>query len=137
MPGTTFDIDVIAAGARGTRRLPDGGLVYARGERGDCAYIITRGRVRVGNGVPIEILDAGEIFGETALLDDGPRSAAAVAVGPTEVVEIGRSVFDALIRDDPDFALTIMRLMVRRLRATISALDRAAGHGRPELRALA
>ena len=137
MPGTTFDTDVIAAGRGKTLALNDGATIYARGEPGECAYIVTRGRVRIGNGVPIEVLRAGEIFGEMSLLDNGPRCCAAVAVGPTEVMAIDRRLFDVLVRDDADFALAIMQLMARRLRAAITALDRATGDGRPELRLIA
>jgi len=140
MPGTTFDIDVIAAGRGRTLAFADGAAIYQSGEPGDCAYIVTRGRVRIGNDVPLDVLHAGEIFGETALIDNGSRCAAAVAVGPTEVIAIDRALFEALIRDDPDFALAIMNLLTRRLRAAVSALDRATGtppRRRPELRVIA
>jgi len=134
---TTYDIDVIAAGCGRAVAIPDGAVIYARGEPSDCAYIVTRGRVRLGNGVSIEVLSRGEIFGEMELLDDGPRSTAAVAVGPTEVLAIERPLFDVLIRDDPDFALALLRLTARRLRAAMAELDRATGRSRPELRVIA
>ena len=50
------------------------------------------------------------------MIDGGPRSASAVAVGPTEVHAIDRATFDRLVRDDPKFAMAIMREMARRLR---------------------
>lgn len=134
---TTYDTDVIAAGRGRTFVLGDGAVIYARGEPGDCAYIVARGRVRIGNVMPIDVLSPGEIFGEMALLDDGPRCSAAVAVGPTEVMAIDRALFDVLIRDDPDFAVTVLRLMARRLRAAMTELDRATGRSRPELRVIA
>ena len=137
MTDTTYDIDVIAAGRGRMLPLGDGAVIYARGEPGDCAYIVTRGRVRIGNGIPIEVLRAGEIFGETSLLDDGPRCSAAVAVGPTEVMAIERPLFEVLIRDDPDFAVALLRLTARRLRAAMAELDRATGRSRPELRVIA
>ena len=43
------------------------------------------------------------------------------------MIPIPRSLFHALVRDDPDFALTIMRLVVRRLRAALAKLDGSAG----------
>jgi CRP-like cAMP-binding protein len=134
---TTYDIDVIAAGRGRSIALPDGAVIYARGEPSDCAYIVTRGRVRLGNGVPIEVLRPGEIFGEMELLDDGPRCSAAVAVGPTEVLAIERRLFQVLIEDDPDFAIALLRLTARRLRAAMAELDRATGRSRPELRVIA
>jgi CRP/FNR family transcriptional regulator, cyclic AMP receptor protein len=140
MPGTTFDVDVIAAGEGRATYLPDGAAIFSRGDPGECAYIVTKGRVRIdnGNGVPIETVGVGEIVGEMALLDNEPHTAAAVAVGPTEILSIDRPLFEVLIRDDPDFALTILRLMVRRLRATMTELDHGASARAPApLRALA
>lgn len=137
MQGTTFDVDVIAAGRGRTTSYADGAVIYRRGERGDCAYIVARGRVRIGDGMPLELLLPGEIFGELSLLDDGRRAASAQAVGQTEVIAIDRPLFNALLRDDPDFAETLMRLMVRRLRATLAMLDRAAEKEGAGLRAMA
>lgn len=137
MPGTTFDIDAIAAGGGKTLRFANGAEIYGRGEPGDCAYIVAEGRVRLGNGVPIEIVRPGEIFGEASLLDASPRLATATASGPTEVIVIEPSLFFLLCRDDGDFADAVMRLMARRLRATLAALDRVNVDGRPDLRVIA
>ena len=137
MPGTTFDIDAIAAGGGKLLSFPNGATIYTRGEPGTCAYIVTRGRVRVGDGVAIETVRPGEVFGEDSLLDDGPRMASATAFGPTEIREIDRALFEVLIRDDSDFMSAMLHLMVRRLRATVLALDRGAGDGRPDLKVIA
>jgi CRP-like cAMP-binding protein len=51
-----------------------------------------------------------------ALIDDAPRSAAAMAAEPTEVVAIDKQAFLTLIRDDPELALRVMRLFATRLR---------------------
>ncbi len=128
MPGTTFDIEVIAAADLGVVPLFDGGVIFAKGDTADCAYIIQSGSVEIrGVGCAIEVIGRGEIFGVAALLDDRPRSCSAVAIGEGEVIPIPRSLFHSLVRDDPDFALTIMRLVVRRLRATLTKLDGSAG----------
>lgn len=137
MQGTTFDIDAIAAGHGAATAWGDGAVIYRKGEPGDCAYIIARGRVRIGDGLTIEILRAGEIFGEMAMLDGGPRASSAVAVGATRLIAIDRPLFTALLRDDPDFVETMMRLMVRRLRATTAMLDRALLEDEASTRVLA
>lgn len=124
---TTVDIEVIAAADLGTIGLFDGGVVYSRGDSGDRAFVVRSGRVEIrGVGSAIEVIAPGEIFGEMALLDDQPRSCSAVAIGDTELIPISRSLFHALVRDDPEFALTVMRLVVRRLRAALAQLDAAA-----------
>ena len=124
MTGTTFDIDVIAAGAAETQSFHDGAAIFRPGERGDCAYIIKSGTVEMREkGRAVEVISPGEIFGELALLDDEPRTASAVAAGPVEAIPIDRPLFEVLMRDDPDFALTIVHLLARSLRATMRTLE--------------
>ena len=137
MPETTYDIDVITAGRGEVLAFGSGATIYSCGDPGDCAYIVTRGRVRLGNAVMIEVLRPGEIFGEMALIDSGPREMSAQAMGPTELVAIDRALFEALVRDDPDFVDTILQLLARRLRAASRALDRTSGRPRPDLRVIA
>jgi CRP/FNR family transcriptional regulator, cyclic AMP receptor protein len=128
MVGTTIDIEVIAAADLGSMRLFDGGVVYSQGDLGDRAYIVRAGKIEIrGVGCAIEVIAPGEIFGEMALLDDQPRSCSAVALGDTELIPVSRWLFHALLIDDPEFALTIMRLIVRRLRAALAQLDASSG----------
>jgi tetratricopeptide (TPR) repeat protein len=53
-----------------------------------------------------------------------------VAVGEAEVMPIHRSLFHTLLRDDTDFAMTIIQLMVRRHRAALllAAVQNSMGH---------
>jgi len=68
-------------------------------------------------GVPIQKFDAGEsMFGEMALIDDGPRSAAALANEATEASAIDKAMFVQLVREEPEFALRVMRLLTERIR---------------------
>ncbi len=140
--GTTFDIDVIAAGAGEARTFADGVAIFRPHEHGDCAYIVKSGKVEMREkGRAVEVVCPGEIFGELALLDDEPRTATAVACGEVEVISIDRALFEALMQDDPEFALTIVRLLARSLRATMLTLEscaddlRTGGEHGPELRA--
>jgi CRP/FNR family cyclic AMP-dependent transcriptional regulator len=122
--GTTFDVDAIAAGAQETRSYADGSVIYRSDERGGCAYIVKSGQVEIREkGRSVEMVSPGEIFGELALLDDEPRTATALASGRAEVIPIDRPLFEVLMRDDPEFALTIVRLLARSLRATMRMLE--------------
>jgi CRP-like cAMP-binding protein len=122
--GTTFDVEVIAAGEGKLVAFDDGAVVLRKDDVGDCAYIIKRGGIEICEGNrTIEILEPGEIFGEVALIDDEARTASAVAVGPVELIPIDKRTFDVLIRDDPDFAAIVMRLIARRLRAAMNMLE--------------
>jgi len=106
--------------------FPEGGVVFIKGDRGNVAYMVRRGKVEIRHaGRVVESMTRGEVFGEMALIDAEPRSASAVAVGPTELAVIDKDAFHRLIREDPDFAIYVMRLLSRRLRATLAA-ERAA-----------
>jgi CRP/FNR family cyclic AMP-dependent transcriptional regulator len=100
----------------------EGGVVFIKGDPGDNAYIVASGLIEIReSGRVIERMGPGELFGEMAVVDSAPRSASAVAVGNTELLVIDRAEFDRRIREEPDFAINVMRLMARRLRATMAA----------------
>jgi len=125
MLATQFDVEAIIAADGEVLSFTDGAIIDRRGDAGDAAYIIKSGRVEIlQKGRPVERLRAGEIFGEVSMIDGLPRSAAALAVGDVELVKIDRSLFVSLIRDDEEFALTIIRLMARRHRATMEMFER-------------
>ncbi len=99
------------------RHFESGEKVFLEDETGKEMYLVRSGRVDVITyGTVLENVRAGGLFGEMALVDDGPRSAAAIAAEPTEVVAIDKPTFLALIREDPEFALRVMRLFAIRLR---------------------
>ena len=103
--------------------LSDGGIIFIKGDRGDVADPARSGRVEIREaGRLIETMhDGGELFGEMALIDQEPRSASAVAVGAVDLIVVDKATFDRLVHDLPEFALTVMRLMARRLRAMNAA----------------
>lgn len=57
-----------------------------------------------------------EIFGEMSLIDDQPRSASAVAVQPTVLVEIDEESFENLVKTNGEFAFRIIRILSERIR---------------------
>jgi CRP/FNR family cyclic AMP-dependent transcriptional regulator len=115
--------EVIRLGLGGrTLSFAEGGVVFIKGDPGDNAYVVASGLIEIReSGRVIERMGPGELFGEMAVIDSEPRSASAVAVGNTELVVIDRAEFERRLREEPDFAIKIMRLMARRLRATMAA----------------
>ncbi len=84
-------------------------------------FIITSGRVEVfqthdGRKVPLTVLGDGEPLGETALLDDKPRSPSAVAPADTEYLLLTRDRFRTLVNRDPGIIWPIVAPVVRRMR---------------------
>ncbi len=101
-------------------------LVFRWGDPGDSAYVIEDGCVEVLAGGAqdhkrIAILTEGAMFGEVALLDRQPRTAAVRALVPTRLIRIDRShVEQMLLRSDPVIQY-LMRLLLARFRSTHDA----------------
>lgn len=94
-----------------------GEKIFLEDDPGTEMFMVRSGRVDVITyGTVLENVHPGGIFGEIALIDQGPRSAAAMAAAPTEVVAINRELFLAIVRDHPEFALRVMGMLALRLR---------------------
>ena len=111
--------------ARHLRRIParakrfgPGETIVRAGDPGNAFYVVLEGEVRVdlpsGRFVALE---AGDYFGEMALLDGAPRSADITAAGAVTVMVIGRTAFAKLLRSEPQMAAVLLRTLARRLRA--------------------
>lgn len=112
-----FDFSILDRIGAPYRHFEAGEKIFLEEDPGDTMYMVRSGRVDVITyGIVLENVQAGGIFGEMALIDDGPRSAAAMAAEPTEVVAIDKPAFLAVVRDDPQFALHVMSLLATRLR---------------------
>ncbi len=73
-------------------------------------YIVTSGEVEIVlRGKVLETVGIGSVFGEMAIIDDLERSAEAYAKTEVKVVVIDQARFYQLTRNDPAFALRIMK----------------------------
>jgi CRP-like cAMP-binding protein len=98
-------------------------VIFEQGSTGSEMYLIHRGRVLLsvrrneGKQVPLVVLNPGDFFGEMALVDDSPRSTSASAVDDdTELIVVDRAGFLFMVRQQPEFALSLMHTLCRRLR---------------------
>jgi hypothetical protein len=97
-----------------------GEAILTEGEHGDALYFIIDGRVAVQKGgKTLAELGQRDVLGEMALLDPGPRSASAVALSDVTMLSIGREDFDDIMRDRPEVPIGVMKVLVRRMRATM------------------
>jgi len=104
------------------KTLPRNTLLFPQGAPGDALYIIQRGKVKVvlsdveGKEVILSVLGPGDFFGEMALLDDQPRSAAVMTMESSEFYVISKSDFRACVASQPELATNLLRHLSRRLR---------------------
>ncbi len=98
-------------------------VIFEEGSTGAEMYLIHSGRVLLSvrhdeaREVPLVVLNPGDFFGEMALVDDSPRSATASAVEDnTELIVMDRARFLFMVRQQPEFALSLMHTLCRRLR---------------------
>ena len=107
-----------------------GDMVIRQGESGDTAFLIQSGRVRVfaehaGKTVELNTLEAGQIFGEMALIVDKPRTASVEALENTNLIVITRPMMiEKLAKTDPLIRALMPMLMDRIKKSNEFALNR-------------
>ena len=121
-------IDRLAACAH-ARTVRAGATIFQKGDPGDSLFAICAGTVRIGShsaegkDAVLNLIHAGEIFGEIALLDGRPRSADAQAVGDCELMVIARRDFMPMVAREPELALRLIEVLCARLRRTSQQVE--------------
>lgn len=114
------------------RAFPKGTTVFRQGDAGDALYAVISGQVRVsaqdatGREVFLNILEPGDVFGEIAVLDGGPRTATAMAAVESSLLLIRRADLLGLMSRDPELAVHLLQVFCRRLRWTSELIEEAA-----------
>jgi len=119
-PFKTFDgNDLEAMGSAGEEKtVKKDDLVFDEDSKGDSMYVIKSGAVKILKKVKnqentIAVLNPGEFFGEMALLDGLPRSAAVRATSDAELFMISLDGYQKLRRDKPHTALKLMDIIIK------------------------
>ncbi len=101
--------------------LRAGEWLFHEGAPAESAYVVRSGRLEVVAAGPppavIRVLKRGAMLGELALLRAEVRSASVRARRDSDLIELSRAQFEGLIRDAPDFALALTRIMGAQLAA--------------------
>ena len=105
-------------------------LIYLPGDVSDQVYMLKEGRVKIsklsedGREITLVILEPGEIFGESALIDDKEtRSTVAEALENAYLCVISRKDFEEFINKKPELALSVTKLMGFRRRQIENMLE--------------
>jgi CRP-like cAMP-binding protein len=115
---------------RDIRKFGPDQTVFEEGERGDGAYFIIQGRMKVtalsddAKQITLGELGEGDIFGEMSLIDDKPRSASVVTLTPCEAAFVTKTAFDQFIETGADLATRLMGFICLSLFRRILRLDR-------------
>ncbi len=118
MPGTPLDFSLLLKAGLPRRSFVADEAIFREGDKAEALYVIETGRVEIQAGRRVlAILGPGEFFGEMSLLDPSPRSATAVAVTDVTLVPVSEKQFLRIVGETPSFALDLLRLFARRLRA--------------------
>ena|SRR5688572_31502725 len=121
-----IDFDILARATDETRAYKAGDVIFKEGDPGDEFFVIKSGTtsVRLGNRT-LQELGPGEVFGEMALIDSEPRSATVVAETDCVVVPVSEKQFLFMTSEAPYFGLSLMRVLVQRLRQANKAMHSA------------
>ena len=101
-----------------------GEVICRENEPGGSCHVVVSGGVEVsvqddeGERVAIDLLQAGELFGELSLIDGGNRTATVTSVEPTTTLVLERQDLLDLLMRRPHMALDVMAALVRRIRHT-------------------
>ena len=116
-------VDKTAALSKFRQRFRESEIIFEEGSTGSEMYLIHSGSVLLSvrqnetRQTPLVVLNPGDFFGEMALVDDSPRSATAKAIEEdTELIVMDRVRFLFMVRQQPEFALSLMHTLCKRLR---------------------
>jgi len=105
------------AGVVDAHGLELGAILFRAGEPGESLFVVRKGEIEIyikdtaGQKIVLNVAREGDIFGELALLDSGARTATAVALEDSELLELDRDDLLMLFRRTPVAALRLLAAM--------------------------
>jgi CRP/FNR family transcriptional regulator len=122
--------DLLAAAE--TLTLPKGSVLFRTGDAGNGLYELVEGTVKLSrlpgdtpdhpanrHELLMRLLSPGQIFGELATFDGGPRNATAVALTDIVVRHYPSEALQPLLRRHPDLSVALLAHVSYRLRFTL------------------
>jgi uncharacterized membrane protein len=106
------------------QKVPAEHTLFQAGDPGESLFIVDKGEIELfikdtaGQKIVLTTAGPGDMFGELAMLDSGPRTATALALTDSEVLVLDRDDLVLLFQRRPDAALHML--------AALSGLTRKA-----------
>jgi len=117
-----FNADEVASLSRHLKPVdwPADHVVFRQGDPGASLYLVSRGRASVylstdAGRVRLITFAPGSVFGELAILDQGPRSATVIADETMTAFSLGVAEFADLRERDPEVAIKLLSALAREL----------------------
>jgi CRP-like cAMP-binding protein len=104
-------------------------MVLLEGESAANLYFVASGVVKVfktsaeGKEQILSIVRPGESFNDVPIFDGGPNPASARAMGPVLLYGIKKNDIEAILRDHPQIALNVIKVLARRVRHLVSLVE--------------
>jgi CRP/FNR family transcriptional regulator len=95
--------------------------LFRQGDHADSMFLIKMGSVKLwkvteeGRVLTLDIRKAGDLLGESVLLEEGEYPVGATCLEPTLTCGINRRVFESLVVDYPQVGLVVIRNLSRRI----------------------
>ena len=124
------DLDALLLRAR-VEHYAAGREIFAKGSPGRSMMAILGGSVRIsapspaGPDIVLAMLNAGEVFGEIALLDGADRTADATAISDCDLLVLDHRDFVPFLERRADLCILLLRLLCQRLRQTDRVVEEA------------
>ena len=107
-----------------------GKKIFAENQRGipfllmpNRMYLLLDGEVAIfARNKPVGTVRPGQIFGEMASIDQGPRSGTAMTKSACRVIALDNRQLQTALGKYPEFALMLLSVMIGRLRESIGRL---------------
>lgn len=124
--GLTEAMRAELAGTTEAVRIAAGEWLFRQGDPGESMFLVRSGRLEVVMEEPppsrvVDVLGPGTALGELALLVAGRRTASLRALRDSELFEVRRDRFDALLDSDPAFGAGLSRALATQLQRRVPA----------------
>jgi CRP-like cAMP-binding protein len=109
--------------------LKRGATIFSKGDPGNSLFAVISGTVKMsisspdGRSAIFNLIGAGDVFGEMAVLDGQARSADATANTNCEIFIIDRREFIPFVQSQPALAMKFIQLLCSRLRGTSDQVE--------------
>jgi CRP-like cAMP-binding protein len=104
--------------------VPEGAVLFRRGDPSDSLDLVRSGKLRVeADGALVAHLGPGEYAGEVGVLGEIARTATVDAIAPAELLRFDAMAFVALLDSYPEIGRGLIKGLVKRLARAVLPVE--------------